>query len=197
MIPASVERSIVEVLSETDATLGTGSIVSADGLVLTAKHVRNGRTQVRIRYGSAVYDATHVESGADADWSCAVEAVYTQLATLGTQFAPRDRARAVLRRVRVTAFILAAPRPDVISALRSELPELGLVFLTRAQLAAGSLADIVHVAPPATEDEELWAEVPRLLHDVNLGAPFNVHLGLETTDEMCLADLGVVTPTHG
>jgi len=34
----------------------------------------------------------------------------------------------------------------------------------------------------------------RLLHDENLGAPYDVQLGLNTTDEMCLADLGVVTP---
>lgn len=33
----------------------------------------------------------------------------------------------------------------------------------------------------------------RLLHDVNLGAPFDVQLGLQSTDEMCLADLGVVS----
>lgn len=38
--------------------------------------------------------------------------------------------------------------------------------------------------------------LPRLLHDVNLGAPFDVQLGLESTDEMCLADLGIVTPAH-
>ena len=36
----------------------------------------------------------------------------------------------------------------------------------------------------------------RLLHDENLGAPYDVQLGLNTTDEMCLADLGVVTPAH-
>ena len=37
--------------------------------------------------------------------------------------------------------------------------------------------------------------VQRLLHDVNLPAPYDVQLGLSTTDEMCLADLGTVTPT--
>jgi hypothetical protein len=36
----------------------------------------------------------------------------------------------------------------------------------------------------------------RLLHDVRLDAPYNVQLGLDTTDEMCLADLGVVMPNQ-
>lgn len=36
----------------------------------------------------------------------------------------------------------------------------------------------------------------RLLHDENLTAPYDVRLGLNTTDEMCLADLGVVSPTR-
>jgi hypothetical protein len=36
----------------------------------------------------------------------------------------------------------------------------------------------------------------RLLHDVNRGEPFDVQLGLNSTDEMCLADLGAVTPAR-
>jgi hypothetical protein len=36
--------------------------------------------------------------------------------------------------------------------------------------------------------------LPRLLHDANLVAPYDVELGLNTTDEMCLADFGVVSP---
>jgi hypothetical protein len=37
--------------------------------------------------------------------------------------------------------------------------------------------------------------LPRLLHDANAIAPYDVELGLNTTDEMCLADFGIVTPT--
>lgn len=36
--------------------------------------------------------------------------------------------------------------------------------------------------------------LPRLLYNTGLVAPYDVHLGLTTADEMCLADLGVVTP---
>lgn len=36
--------------------------------------------------------------------------------------------------------------------------------------------------------------LPRLLYDKGLAAPYDVRLGLTTADEMCLADFGVVTP---
>ena len=36
--------------------------------------------------------------------------------------------------------------------------------------------------------------LPRLLHDANLVAPYDVHLGFTTNDEMCLADFGAVSP---
>jgi hypothetical protein len=35
----------------------------------------------------------------------------------------------------------------------------------------------------------------RLLHDTGQVGPYDVQLGLNTTDEMCLADLGAVTRT--
>jgi mono/diheme cytochrome c family protein len=38
--------------------------------------------------------------------------------------------------------------------------------------------------------------LPRLLHDANVVAPYDVQLGLNTTDEMCLADFGIVSPTR-
>ena len=36
----------------------------------------------------------------------------------------------------------------------------------------------------------------RLLTDANAVAPYDVNLGLTTTDEMCLADFGIVSPTN-
>lgn len=36
--------------------------------------------------------------------------------------------------------------------------------------------------------------LPRLLHDQNLVAPYDVQLGLTTSDEMCLADFGAISP---
>jgi hypothetical protein len=38
--------------------------------------------------------------------------------------------------------------------------------------------------------------LPRLLHDANVVAPYDVQLGLNTTDEMCLADFGLVFPSR-
>ena len=38
--------------------------------------------------------------------------------------------------------------------------------------------------------------LPRLLHDANAVAPYDVQLGLNTTDEMCLADFGIVSPSQ-
>jgi hypothetical protein len=35
----------------------------------------------------------------------------------------------------------------------------------------------------------------RLLHDANRVAPYNVGLGFTTTDEMCLADFGMISPS--
>lgn len=68
MIPASVERSVVEILADGVTSLGTGFLVSADGLILTAKHVVGTRATAQIRFREeAPLAATLVESGPGSD----------------------------------------------------------------------------------------------------------------------------------
>lgn len=68
MIPAAVDRAVVEIL-DTGKTLGTGSLVSAGGLVLTATHVVGARTSVTVRFiDDSTDSATLIEAG-PPDWS--------------------------------------------------------------------------------------------------------------------------------
>lgn len=71
MIPAAVDRAIVEV-RDGPLLLGTGFVVSADGHVLTAKHVTGARTTITIVFLEGNTDtAQFVESGPTAadDWA--------------------------------------------------------------------------------------------------------------------------------
>jgi len=68
MIRAAFERAIVEIL-DAGKTLGTGGIVTTDGLVLTATHVVGARPSVTVRFLDNTTDvATFVEAG-QPDWS--------------------------------------------------------------------------------------------------------------------------------
>lgn len=68
MIPAAIDRAVVEIL-DVSKTLGTGSLVSTDGLVLTATHVVGDRKSMTVRFiDDSTDSATFVEAGLP-DWS--------------------------------------------------------------------------------------------------------------------------------
>ena len=72
MIPAALDRCIVEICADASSSLGTGFLVSNDRLILTARHVGAGRPSVKVRFpGAALVDAALVEEDAspDRDWA--------------------------------------------------------------------------------------------------------------------------------
>jgi hypothetical protein len=72
MIPATVARSIVEVLTTAEVSIGTGFLVSRDGLILTARHVGTGSSELLVRFcGNVDVRGILVEQGDGAadDWA--------------------------------------------------------------------------------------------------------------------------------